>query len=199
MGKRPRIMGRLVGIFLFGLLLGGPLAETARTQSEAPTVSGGAESGQEADLDRDEVENVGWLTIFFDPCDTILRAPGEILLTDPLRRRVGWVITEAKALFEIEGSFYEDSCIDDDEGGEPVPLSKVLGVKGPVEGKYLLNVIGSATRAYGLIVEIRSAGPDAQFQLASVQDIRIGQGEIHLYEFTYLEKNTKDLALKRVW
>lgn len=198
MGKRLDVKRLLAGLIFFALLLGGPLTETARTQDEEPAVSEGAESSQEAGLELDEVEDAGWLTIFFDPSDTILRAPGEILLTDPLRRRVGWAVNEGKAVVEIEGSFYEDSTIDDEETGAPVVISKVLAVWQPAEGKYLLDVIGTAARTYSLGLHIQSADPDAPSQDVSVQDVPIGKDELHQYEFTYVEKNTEELVLERV-
>ena len=194
--KRSVIVKYMVLILLAGIAIAvsWTLANGTQTQSNI-NVSLGA---QQTNINSEDLADFGWLEIHFYPCDKELDAPGEILLTDPLGRRVGWDNVQAKVLIEIEGAYYEDTGIDDCETGEPGPVIKELGVKGPVEGKYRLSVFGSASRLYGFAFNFSSADPAISGQGASVENIRINRGEVHVYEFNYIEKNGNKLELKRV-
>lgn len=72
----------------------------------------------------------------------------ELFLTDPLGRRTG-VDPETKQFFsEIPGSSYGE-----DQIGDNNPL-KALDVMEPMEGKYQLQIVGTASGSYSLTTRI---------------------------------------------
>ena len=195
MGKRYRAVLCLASILCLGLLANVALAGGEQTQSGAPSVEISAVQGKQSEVDPSDR---GWLELHFYPCDTELDAPGEILLTDPSGRRVGWDALVAGVVLEIPGSYYGDSGMDDDETGAPGPIIKELGIKGPIEGKYRLSVVGSGSRLYGFAFNFSILEPTAVPRGASVENIRITRGGIHIYEFDYVEEGVGRLELKRI-
>lgn len=123
-------------------------------------------------------------------------SPGELLLTDPQGRKVGYDPITMVAYNEIPRAYYETSGLEDAETGDPGPESKILWIPRPLAGDYQLQVIGTDTGVYTL--EIRATDPEGNQSLKIFIDISITPGKIHTYGFYYAKTVGAELEFKAV-
>jgi hypothetical protein len=123
-------------------------------------------------------------------------SPGELLLTDPQGRKVGYDPINGVTYNEIPGAYYEGEAMEDDITGEPGPESKELMVPRPLAGDYQLKVIGTDIGTYTL--EIRSRDPELNLSKQVVRNISISTGTVHTYGFYYAKTVGAELEFKAI-
>lgn len=107
---------------------------------------------------KEPYEFIGALDIRIHPSEDKLHPPAELLLVDQHGRKTGHNPQTNKTYMEIPHSSYEEESISDAVSGMPGPVTKIIHIRNPISGEYLLNVIGKEESEYDL--EIR--GYDCQ-------------------------------------
>ncbi len=123
-------------------------------------------------------------------------SPGELLITDPQGRRVGYDPINKVTYNEIPDAFYETVGLEDAESGDPGPESKELVVPRPLAGDYQLQVIGTGTGTY--VLKIEAVDPELNFSEKKFRNISITPGEIHTYGFYYAKTVGAELEFNAV-
>lgn len=123
-------------------------------------------------------------------------SPGELLLTDPQGRRVGYDPRTGTKYNEIPEAFYEPIGLEDAETGEPGPYTKELEIPRPLAGDYQLDVIGTDTGTYTL--EINATDPELNPSIEEVENISITPNEVHIYGFYYAKTVGAELEFKAI-
>ncbi|MBI3392852.1 MAG: hypothetical protein HY039_06665 [Nitrospirae bacterium] len=123
-------------------------------------------------------------------------SPGDLLLTDPQGRRVGYNPVQGLTYAEIPGAFYESHYLADDESGDPGPLTKELDVPWPVPGKYNLEVFGTGEGVYTL--DISAYDPKMNPSIRQFWDVSISPGTVHTYAFQYAKQVGVELEFDAV-
>lgn len=137
-----------------------------------------------------KIEFMGALNIRIHSCGDSLYPPAELLLIDPQGKMTGCQPRLKTTFCEIPNSSYENEGLDDAVSGAPGPVSKIIDVRNPLSGKYVLKIIGVESRRYSL--EIRSYDHDMNFSDAKFIDIDIKKDEEHTYMINYSSrKNTE--------
>lgn len=114
-----------------------------------------------------------------------LNSPAEMLVTDPLGRRIGVDPTSGARYQEIPDAAYSTEFLngDGDNDDQRTHESKELLIPHPAAGTYQVQVTGTGTGTYSMDL-------DAQYQndqssQASVPDTPTWPGAVHSYSFTY--------------
>lgn len=128
--------------------------------------------------------------------DIRFHSPGELLLTDPQGRRIGYDPVQGITYNEIPDAYYEVSRLDDDETGELGPESKELYVPQPPAGDYHLQVIGTGTGTYTL--EMRATDPALKSSIDKFKDIPITPDTVHTYGFYYAKTAGSEIEFNPV-
>lgn len=124
-------------------------------------------------------------------------SPGELLLTDPQGRRVGYDPINKITYNEIPAAFYETIGFEDTITKEQGPDLKELEVPRPIAGDYQLQVIGTATGTY--LLDIMAVGDNGEpYNVAIFKDIPIAPNKIHTYGFYYSKRAGAQLEFKAV-
>ena len=97
-------------------------------------------------------EFMGALDIRIHPEDGKLEPPAELLLKDPLERKIGADPRHGKSYREIPLAHYEFEGIDDAVSGAPGPQTGIIEIRNPVPGKYTLEIIGKTSGAYSMAI-----------------------------------------------
>lgn len=115
---------------------------------------------------------------------TIVQSPVEILVTDPLGRRVGRDPVRGIDYAEIPGAIYErDALAPDAAGGRQAPLEeKYVLIVAPVDGRYQVRLTGTDTGAYGL--EYVATDWDGRLSTARLTG-STHKGVVHDYSLAY--------------
>jgi hypothetical protein len=113
-----------------------------------------------------------------------LHSPAELLLTDPQGRRTGRDPTTNSDYKEIPNSGYGDESIADAETGESVPPEMELDIREPMNGTYILQVVGTESGSYSLYVrpQDRAGKSPAQMFFAEIPTY---VGAVHQYVLEY--------------
>lgn len=101
-------------------------------------------------------------------------SPGELLITDPSGRRLGFDPLTNQSFTEIPGSFYDDVGLQDDVTELPADdtdTGKSLGLVSPATGDYTLTVTGTGTGTYNM--EIQGLDVNGQPSLSTFQNVPI--------------------------
>ncbi|MBF0319281.1 MAG: C39 family peptidase [Nitrospirae bacterium] len=131
-------------------------------------------------------------------------SPGELVITDPLGRRVGYDPTTGITYNEISDSHYESLYPDDDTEPYPTELLeqeyKELDISKPVAGDYKLQVIGTGTGNY--MLDIRSWNPDLDSSISGwvriFENVPITPNEVQIYGFHYAKTTTTALEFTAI-
>lgn len=133
---------------------------------------------------------IGWSggqQTYTDPSglEFFFHSPGEMLLTDPLGRRVGKDPNASAFYGEIPNSNYSLENMGENENGEPIEdePTKDLLVLRPMAGAYTMTVTGTGTGTYTLDMNAVSTAFTAGN--AEFVDVPITPGEVHRYSFNY--------------
>lgn len=120
-----------------------------------------------------------------DPSGVTIRlhSPAELLVTDPQGRRLGVDPSLGQRYQEIPSSYYQDISLADLETGEAGEITKELTFGTPLDGEYVLDVIGTGSGTYA--VEIDAVDEAMNDSLRVVEDIPVTMGERHRYRFTF--------------
>ncbi len=112
-------------------------------------------------------------------------SPGELLLTDPQGRKIGYDPINGATHNEIPGAAYEAMAEAEpgEDVGAPGSGSKELTVMQPLAGDYQLKVIGTEEGVYDLV--IRAYDPNLNLSGDNFENISITPDEIHTYGFYY--------------
>jgi hypothetical protein len=102
----------------------------------------------------DQASWMEWLWSAEEPADVaaitiVLDSPAELLVTDPQGRRIGFDPRRGTAFSEIPDAFYGVDQIADGEGGITPPL-KLFDLSDPLDGNYIIQVIGVGSGSYNL-------------------------------------------------
>jgi hypothetical protein len=115
-----------------------------------------------------------------------IHSPAEVVVTDPLGRRVGLDPLTGAVYAEIPGAMADSVFLDDDiTGGLAADESvKEVDVPAPTAGVYTMTVVGTATGSYSAQV---TATGDVETQQArtTLLDVPTTPGEVHTYQFSY--------------
>lgn len=124
-----------------------------------------------------------------------LHPSGELLLIDPQGRKTGYDLKINKVLTQIPHSSYESESIDDDVSGALGPETKIIDIQIPIDGEYILLVIGRETGKYDL--EIR--GYDCQMNSSDVKfrKVKISQNIEHKYLIKYSNRKDRKIEVTR--
>jgi hypothetical protein len=113
-----------------------------------------------------------------------LHSPAELLLTDPQGRRTGRDPIRNVDCREIPNSGYGDESIADAETREPVPPEMELDIREPMDGTYILQVVGTENGSYSLYIrpQDRAGKSPAQAFFAQMPTF---PGAVHQYILEY--------------
>jgi hypothetical protein len=94
-----------------------------------------------------------------NPAAIVIRvySPVELLVTDPLGRRVGRDPIINRSYNEIPGAFYGLKGIDDDDGDPDTEPAKEIDIRNPESGKYQITAIGTDNGTYDIDVYLFDA------------------------------------------
>ena len=95
-----------------------------------------------ANQDEGYKEFKGALNIRIHGCGDSLYPPAELLLFDPKGRLTGCQPGRKTMFSQIPNSTYENESIDDADSGTPGPVTKIIDVRNPQSGEYILKIIG---------------------------------------------------------
>ncbi|MBI5561377.1 MAG: hypothetical protein HY894_00785 [Deltaproteobacteria bacterium] len=121
-------------------------------------------------------------------------SPGELLITDPLGRRLGYDPINKAAYNEMPGLYGSDTQ-HDDVSGEVGHEAKELRVSKPMDGDYILQIIGTGTDSYGVTFAV-SGDWNGVFESEDVGEFdgSITTGEIHSYGLNFVRAAGPALA-----
>jgi hypothetical protein len=122
-----------------------------------------------------------------------LHPPAELLLIDPQKRKTGSDPKLQVSFSEIPNSSYENESIDDAVSGAPGPVTKILDIRNPIDGVYVLKIIGIGSGKYSL--EIRAYDFQMEFVDAKFIDIEIGNHGEHLFTIEYYSEKNSDFKV----
>jgi hypothetical protein len=125
----------------------------------------------------------GSLDIRVHPKEGTLTPPVDLLLVDPLGRTSGRDPQANQLLSEIPYSSYEAESLADDVSGAPGPETRILYLSNPVEGEYLLKVVGTETGEYTL--EIRGHDEGLNPSHVIFQKVTTAKNTEHRYQIDY--------------
>jgi len=152
------------------------LVGTAGARARAPAGGGPAPS-------QAQPAQAGSLEVRLHPQGGKLEPPAELVLTDPRGRKTGADPRNQQRFQGIPESSYEQEGLDDDETGEPGPVSLALYVANPVPGAYNLQVIARTSGCYSL--EIRVLGRELKPERVTFKDVPVAAGGVHTYRVRY--------------
>lgn len=113
-----------------------------------------------------------------------LRSPAEFILTDPQKRRLGRDPIKGISFNEIpRGNYAIVGLTDDTDPDAPPDETVELYIKNPIDGDYLLQVIGTELGEYLLSIY----GTDQQLNSSAeiFKNIPTDRGSVHSYSFGY--------------
>ncbi len=143
-----------------------------------------------ASLDEGHKEFNGALNIRLHGCGDSLYPPAELLLVDPWGRMTGYQPNRKTLFSQIPNSTYENESIDDVDSGAPGPVTKIIDVRNPSSGEYVLRIIGVESLKYDL--EIRSYDHEMNFSDAKFMNIEIKKDAEHTYTIVYSSEKSTD-------
>lgn len=111
-------------------------------------------------------------------------SPGQLVLTDPLGRKLGYDPILQKEYHEIPNGSYNilyQSALDGPPDQDP---TKELDIPVPQEGEYTLTITGTGTGSYDL--DVLASSRDLTYSsLNDIKDVPINTDEIHSYVLNY--------------
>lgn len=121
--------------------------------------------------------------------------PAEILVTDPMGRRLGRDPVTGTAYSEIPDAAYstEYFSADVDPAGGNTQPEQTLQIPHPVAGVYQIQVIGTDTGSYDLSMQAMYAGDLTGS--SAVPSTPTWTGAVHTYSFTYAPSGGADAPL----
>jgi hypothetical protein len=131
-------------------------------------------------------EFTGALDIRIHPEDGELEPPAELLLKDPLGRKIGADPRHGKSYQEIPLAHYEFEGIDDAVSGAPGPQTGIIEIRNPVPGKYTLEVIGKTAGNYSMAIR----GYDRNLKNTDIvlKKAKIAPGARRTFSFTFSDQ-----------
>lgn len=114
-----------------------------------------------------------------------IHSPAELLVTDPQGRRVGLDPITGVSYDEVpEASYFEDTLASNGgSGSDPNAIrTKSVIIPTPIDGGYVIQVIGTGSGAYSMIASATNSGGQVFEQ--SVEGLT-QLGQTNVYEFTY--------------
>lgn len=139
---------------------------------------------------KEQSEFKGALNIRVHSSGDSLYPSAELLLIDPKGRMTGIQPRLRTTFSEIPYSTYENEGIDDVVSGAKGPVSKIIDVRRPMSGKYVLKIIGVESREYSL--EIRSYDHDMNFSDAKFINVDIKKDDEHTYTIDYSSRKSSE-------
>jgi len=111
-------------------------------------------------------------------------SPVELLLTDPMGRRLGRDPVTGQLYEEIPHAYYNDVGLDDDETGDrEIDPPKELYLPRPDSGDYSLIVLGTGDGTY--TADFEAADVNGTESTSQIQNVPISTGEIQNLSFHY--------------
>ena len=129
-------------LFIFHVLLLLAVFSLARGETE-----------NKGDFIKEHYEFIGALDIRIHSSEEKLYPPAELLLVDQEGRRTGHNPQTNKTYMEIPHASYEEESISDAVSGMPGPVTKIIHIRNPISGEYLLKVIGKESSEYDLEIQ----------------------------------------------
>ena len=113
----------------------------------------------------------------------VFHSPGELHLTDPLGRRLGYDPIRNVSYNEIpNGAYVQTGLADDDPNADP-DYKKVIEIIEPVEGEYRLSVVGTGSGTYDLSIVLMDV--DSKSSGGRFNNMLIELGVVHKYDFLF--------------
>jgi hypothetical protein len=131
-------------------------------------------------------EFTGALDIRIHPEDGKLEPPAELLLKDPMGRRIGLDLRRGQTYREIPLAHYEFEGIDDAVSGAPGPQTGIIEIRNPVPGKYTLEIIGKETGYYSM--SVRGYDRNLEASTIAVKKAKMTPGTRRTFSFTYSDE-----------
>jgi hypothetical protein len=125
----------------------------------------------------------GALDVRIHPGDGKLKPPAELLLKDPRGRIIGHDPRADKSYREIPGSSYEFEGIDDAVSGAPGPQSGIIELRNPLDGIYVLEIIGKEPGYF--ILEITGYDKDLNASKIFLKETPIAPKASRRFTFSY--------------
>jgi len=130
----------------------------------------------------------GALNIRIHSNTEVLYPPAEMLLIDPQKRKAGSDPRKQASFFEIPDSSYESESIEDAVSGTPGPVTKILDIRDPMNGVYVLKILGTEKGRYSL--ELRGTDSNMEFSHVKFTGIEIENNEEHLFSIAFFSENS---------
>ena len=139
-----------------------------------------------------EYEFSGALDIRIHPAEGKIYPSAELLLIDPQGQKSGHDPRFHVTYSEIPRASYEEESISDAVSGAPGPVTKIIYIRNPPNGEYILKVIGIKPYTYDL--EIRGYDCEMNPSDDKFTHVEIDKDREHEYIIQY--SNRKGSTLK---
>jgi len=118
-------------------------------------------------------------------------SPGELVLTNPQGKRVGFDPINGTHYDEIPQAGYSEQGLVDDypssEADTDPTLYHEIAIRQPVDGDYNLQVIGTGTGTYTL--DLLAMGSNFADTYKDFRDVTIEPGVVHSYQFSFAKQS----------
>lgn len=123
-------------------------------------------------------------------------APGELLLTDPEGKRIGYDLGKGRLVMERQFGYYDPDYENDHAESESTSaVSKELQIGAPKPGRYTIHVYARTSGRYNL--SLGAGFSDGRgFANRSAIAVAIQAGAIHTYRLWYDPSRVKDTRLE---
>jgi hypothetical protein len=137
----------------------------------------------ETGIQGNDREFTGALDIRIHSSEDKSSPPAELLLIDQEGRKAGTDPRTRTTHKEIPHSAYEEESISDAVSGMPGPVTKIIYIRNPASGEYILKVIGKASSEYDL--EMRGYDCQMNPSYKTVLNKKILKNSEHEYKIYY--------------
>jgi hypothetical protein len=138
-----------------------------------------------------DYEFSGALDIRIHATEGKLYPSAELLLIDPEERKTGHDPRIDKSYMGIPSSSYEEESISDAVTSAPGPVTKIIDIRNPSIGEYVLKVIGKEPSAYDL--EIRGYDCEMNPSHEKFMHVKIDKDSEHEYIIRYSNRKGSNI------
>ena len=156
------------------------------------SVARGENNGSDNTVQKD-YEFSGALDIRIHPAEGKMYPPAELLLISPQGRKKGYDPMSRVTYTEIPRSSYEEESLSDAVTGAPGPVTKIIDIRNPSIGKYILKVIGTEPYTYDL--EIRGYDCEMSPSDEKFTHVKIDKDGEHEYIIYYSNRKGSTISV----
>jgi len=154
------------------------------------SIAGGENKSRDNSMQED-YEFSGALDIRIHAPEGKLYPSSALLLIDSQGRKTGHDPRTRKTYLDIPSSAYEEESISDAVTGAPGPVTKIIDIRNPSIGEYVLKVIGKEPSAYDL--EIRGYDCEMNPSHEKFMHVKIDKDSEHEYIIRYSNRKGSNI------